>query len=155
MTLSAYFTSFLSRQKTEISYVSFGGRLASYYRLFGAASSPGCANFGLRHLADEGLGRFSEDTIHFIRRNFYVDNKLASVASQSKAIQLVKESRELCSTGKFRLHKFISNSEEVMATIPKEECVEVAKDLNMAFGEYHMERVLGVQWCVTSDEFQF
>lgn len=42
-----------------------------------------------------------------------------------------------------------------MATVPKEECVEAAKDLDMALGEHHMERALGVQWCVTSDEFQF
>lgn len=31
--------------------------------LFDAASSPGCANYGLKHLAAEGGGRFSEDTI--------------------------------------------------------------------------------------------
>ena len=123
--------------------------------LFGAASSPGCANFGLRHLADEGRGRFREDTVQFIKRNFYVDDGLASVTSQEQAIQLVKEARELCSTGKLRLHKFISTSEEVMATIPKEECVAAAKDLDMALGEHHVERALGIQWCVTSDEFQF
>lgn len=123
--------------------------------LFGAASSPGCANFGLKHLAAEGRGRFSEDTIQFIQRNFYVDDGLASVASEEKAIQLVKEARELCATGKLRLHKFISNSKPVLATIPREECVKAAEDLGMALGELHMERVLGIQWCVASDEFQF
>ena len=72
--------------------------------LFGAASSPGCANYGLKHIAAEGQGRFSADTIKFIQRNFYVDDGLSSVASTSQAIQLVKEARELCSTGKLRLH---------------------------------------------------
>ncbi|XP_053272740.1 uncharacterized protein LOC128430658 [Pleuronectes platessa] len=123
--------------------------------LFGAASSPGCANFGLKHLAAEGRRRFSEDTIRFIQNNFYVDDGLASVTSERQAIQLVKEARELCSTGKLRLHKFISTSKEVLATIPKEECAKVAKDLDMALGEQHMDRALGVQWCVTSDQFQF
>ncbi|XP_055499365.1 uncharacterized protein LOC129701946 [Leucoraja erinacea] len=123
--------------------------------LFGAVSSPGCANFGLKHLAAEGRGRFSEDTIQFIQKNFYVDDGLASVAYERQAIKLVKEARELCSTGKPRLHKFISNSKEVLATIPKEECAEAAKDLDMALGEQHMDRALGVQWCVASDEFQF
>ena len=42
-----------------------------------------------------------------------------------------------------------------MATIPMEERVEVAKDQDIALGEHYMERALGVQWCVTSDEFQF
>lgn len=123
--------------------------------LFGAASSPGCANYGLKHVATEGQGNFSEDTIRFIQRNFYVDDGLSSVASEDHAIQLVKEARELCSTGKLRLHKFTSNSKRVLATIPKEECAEAAKDKDMALGELHMERALGVQWCVASDEFQF
>lgn len=123
--------------------------------LFGAASSPGCANYGLKHLAAEGRGSFSEKSIQFIERNFYVDDGLTSVSSEAEAAQLVKEARELCSIGKLRLHKFISNSKEVIATIPKEERAEGAKDLDMALGEPHMERALGVLWCVASDEFQF
>ncbi|XP_062844382.1 uncharacterized protein LOC134303055 [Trichomycterus rosablanca] len=123
--------------------------------LFGAASSPGCANYGLKHIAAEGKGRFSDDTLKFIQRNFYIDDGLTSVASTDQAIHLVKEARELCSTGQLRLHKFVSNSKEVLATIPKEECAEAATDKDMALGELQMERALGVQWCVTSDEFRF
>ncbi|KAL7879005.1 hypothetical protein AOLI_G00099790 [Acnodon oligacanthus] len=123
--------------------------------LFGAASSPGCANYGLKHISAERQGRFSDYTIKFIQRNFYVDDGLASVASTSQAIQLVKEARELCSTGKLRLHKFISNSKEVLATIPKEECAQPATDKDMALGELQMERALGLHWCVASDDFQF
>nr|XP_046214589.1 uncharacterized protein LOC124041258 isoform X1 [Oncorhynchus gorbuscha] len=123
--------------------------------LFGAASSPGCANYGLKHLAAEGQGSFSEKSIQFIERNFYVDDGLTSVSSEAEAAQLGKEARELCSIGKLRLHKFISNSKEVIATIPKEERAKGAKDLDMALGEPHMERALGVLWCVASDEFQF
>jgi len=44
--------------------------------LFGAASSPGCANYGLKHLAAERQGHFSEATIKFIQKNFYVDDGL-------------------------------------------------------------------------------
>lgn len=55
--------------------------IPSIYRmkvhLFGAASSPGCANFRLKHLAGQGQGQFSEDSIRFIQRNFYVDDGLA------------------------------------------------------------------------------
>nr|XP_046179278.1 uncharacterized protein LOC124010653 [Oncorhynchus gorbuscha] len=116
--------------------------------LFGAASSPGCANYGLKHLAAEGQGSFSEKSIQFIERNFYVDDGLTSVSSEAEAAQLGKEARELCSIGKLRLHKFISNSKEVIATIPKEERAKGAKDLDMALGEPHMERALGVLWCV-------
>ncbi|KAI4892141.1 hypothetical protein NFI96_009207, partial [Prochilodus magdalenae] len=122
--------------------------------LFGAASSPGCANFGLKHLAAKGQGKFSEDTIHFIQRNFYVDDGIMSVQTEKEAIQLVKESRELCNTGKLRLHKFVSNNENVMATIPEEERSTV-KDPDMTLSLPYMERALGVEWCITSDSFKF
>ncbi|KAI4889683.1 hypothetical protein NFI96_021031, partial [Prochilodus magdalenae] len=75
-----------------------------------------------------------------IQRNFYVDDGLSSVASTSQAIQLVKEARELCSTGKLRLHKFVSNSKEVLATIPKEERGEAATDKDMVIKEKPLTR---------------
>ncbi|KAK0144664.1 hypothetical protein N1851_017006 [Merluccius polli] len=123
--------------------------------LFGAASSPGCANFGLQHLAFKSQGQFDQNTIKFIKRNFYVDDGLISVPSNVEAIQLIKEAKELCSTGNLRLHKFTSNSMEVLKSIPEEDRAQSIKDLDMDFGELHMERVLGVQWCVSSDDFEF
>ncbi|KAK0146795.1 hypothetical protein N1851_013915 [Merluccius polli] len=122
--------------------------------LFGAASSPGCSNFGFKHLASQGLGKFSEESVKFIQRSFYVDDGLISVDSPGEAIHLIEESRALCRTGNLRLHKFVSNKREVLATIPPEECVQT-KDLDMALGEPHIERALGVQWCIEADEFQF
>lgn len=123
--------------------------------LFAAASSPGCAKFGLKHLATQGENRFSSSTVKFIQKNFYVDDGLVNVTSEAEAIKLVKEARELCSTGKLRLHKFISNSENVIKSLPGEECAESVKDMDLALGEPLLERALGVQWCVSSDEFQF
>jgi len=89
--------------------------------MFGAASSPGCANFGLKHLATQDEGKFSPNTVRFIQRNFYIADRLVSVTSEPDTIKLVKEARELCSTGKLRLHKFISNSEKVIKSLPREE----------------------------------
>lgn len=122
--------------------------------LFGAASSPGCSNFGLKHLALQGHGRFSEKAINFILRSFYVDDGLTSVQSTTEAIHLVEESRALCKTGNLRLHKFVSNDAKVIAAIPPEEHAP-AKDLDMTLGELHIERALGIQWCIEADEFQF
>ncbi len=123
--------------------------------LFGAASSPGCANFGLKYLAAQGQDKFNPSTVKFIQRNFYVDDGLVCATSDAEAIQLIKEARDLCSTGKLRLHKFISNSKEVLKSVPKDDCAESVKDMDMALGEPLMERALGVQWCVSSDDFQF
>ncbi|KAI7805752.1 hypothetical protein IRJ41_018562 [Triplophysa rosa] len=123
--------------------------------LFGAVSSPGCANYGLKYIAARGQGHFSEATIRFIERNFYVDDGLISVHSEEEAIKLVNEVRQLCNTGRLRLHKFISNSQQVLASLPKEDCAETVMNQDLALGEQQIERALGVKWCVASDYFQF
>lgn len=123
--------------------------------LFGAASSPGCANFGLKHLATQGEGKFSQAAARFVQRNFYVDDGLTSVESDEEAVQLVKDARDLCKSGNLHLHKFVSNSKQVIASLPREECAESAADLDFDLGQAKVERALGVQWCVSSDTFQF
>ena len=77
--------------------------------LFGATSSPGCANYALKATADmfeEECGRLAAD---FLRRNFYVDDGLKSVGDPASALQLVETSRALCQRGGFNLHKFMCN----------------------------------------------
>lgn len=41
--------------------------------LFGAASSPGCANFGMKQMASDNETEFGTDVANFVRHNFYVD----------------------------------------------------------------------------------
>ncbi|KAK7884949.1 hypothetical protein WMY93_028072 [Mugilogobius chulae] len=123
--------------------------------LFGAASSPACANFGLKYIAAQGQGKFSEATIRFIERNFYVDDGLISFHSEEEAICLVNEAKELCKMGGLRLHKFISNSQQVLDSLPKEDCAETVRNQDLALDEQHIERALGVKWCIDSDHFQF
>lgn len=77
-----------------------------------------------------------------VQRNFNVSDGLTSISS---AVEVVKEARDLCHNNKLHLHKFFSNNKEVIASIPKEECGEGVKDLDMALGELHIERALGVQ----------
>ena len=122
--------------------------------LFGAASSPGCANYGLKYLAkqhEEELPAASR----FIERNFYVDDGVTSVNDATSAINLVREARELCARGSLRLHKFVSNDRTVMDSIPCSERAAGIKDLDLAFAKLPMERALGIQWCVESDNFKF
>ena len=52
--------------------------------------------------------------------------------NEAEATQLVKEARDLCCTGMLSLHKFLTNSKEVLAMIPKKECIEGATDLDLA-----------------------
>lgn len=115
--------------------------------LFGAASSPGCADYSLKHIAAQGRGHFSEATIRFIERNFYMDDGLISVSTDEETIELMNEARQL------RIHKFISNRQGVLASLPREECVETARHQDLALSEPQIERALGVKWCVSSDQF--
>ncbi|XP_043977226.1 uncharacterized protein LOC122833589 [Gambusia affinis] len=123
--------------------------------LFGAASSPACANFGLKYIAAQGQGQFSEATIKFIERNFFVDDGLISFHSEKEAVHLVNEAKQLCQTGKLQLNKFVSNSTQVLNSLPKEDCADTVKSQDLALGEQQTDRALGIKWCVASDHFQF
>lgn len=56
--------------------------------LFGATSSPSCANFALRMCVENNRDSFSQQVVNTILHSFYVDDCLASVASESQAVTL-------------------------------------------------------------------
>lgn len=88
-------------QKTDRDYLRFlwwkNGDLSTQpqeYRmtvhLFGAVSSPGCANYGLKHLPKEHNLSFPLGA-QFIARDFYVDDGVTSVETVKGGIQLARE----------------------------------------------------------------
>ncbi|XP_062566787.1 uncharacterized protein LOC134229094 [Saccostrea cucullata] len=123
--------------------------------LFGATSSPSCANFCLRKTAQDWSGHFSDETIKTVLQNFYVDDCLKSVNSVRNAVTLVKELQGILESGGFHISKWISNSREVMYSIPKSDRAKEVKDLDLDYDTLPVERALGIQWCVNSDIFQF
>ena len=123
--------------------------------LFGATSSPGCANFALKTTADQYEETCGRAAANFIRRNFYVDDGLKSVASVEQAKDLIKNTKSLCQKGGFRLHKFTSNSREVVSSVPEEDRATDAKDHRLISNDTAVERALGVHWCIESDTLQF
>ena len=123
--------------------------------LFGAASSPGCSNFGLKKTATDNECEFGSDAAEFIRKDFYVDDGLKSVATVSEATSLIENTKSICARGGMRLHKFISNSKEVIAKIATDDRAKGVKDLDLHNDVLPIECALGVQWCVESDTFQF
>ena len=88
-----------------------------------------------------------------ILHKFYVDDCLASVATEEEAVSLYHDLKAICYNGGFLLTKWISNSRHVLAAIPEEQRVKEVKDLD--HDQLPVERVLGVQWCVQSDTFKF
>ena len=122
--------------------------------LFGATSSPSCSAYALKRTAIDNKNSFSADTVKTVDKAFYVDDLLKSVSSIPKAINMVAELRELLSRGGFNLTKWISNSKEVLNSIPESD--RAPRVANMNLGEdLPMERALGVSWNVERDTFVF
>ena len=123
--------------------------------LFGATSSPGCANFALKTTADDFEKEWGSEAADFVRDDFYVDDGLRSVPTANEAIALVRNTKGLCSRGGLNLHKFISNSKEVNEAIPKDQRASVIRDLDVTRDLLPIEKALGIQWYVESDQLQF
>ncbi|XP_028395694.1 uncharacterized protein LOC114519723 [Dendronephthya gigantea] len=121
--------------------------------LFGGASSPSCANFALRKTAEDNKEEFDPVAIETVNKNFYVDDCLKSTATDAEAIRLASQLRQLLAKGGFRLTKWMSNSREVMKSLPESERAPSVKELD--FEKEKIERALGLQWNVVSDQFGF
>ncbi|KAL8598023.1 hypothetical protein ACOMHN_011448 [Nucella lapillus] len=123
--------------------------------LFGAASSPGCANFSLKQLA-RANAHLNPQASEFIQRDFYVDDGLHSSDNVPEAIQVLEGARQICRKGNLRLHKLASSDPKVLTSFPPSEVVQsahVAKDLEEK--ESSMERALGVRWTLETDSLHF
>ena len=123
--------------------------------LFGAGSSPGCANFGLKKAADDGEAEYGKEVAKFIRRDFYVDDGLKSVPAVEEAVTLRKASQGICARARLKLQKMMSNKREVLEEFPIDERAQSVKESDLKVDPLLLERALGVIWCVENDSFQF
>ena len=128
---------------------------ATDYRLtvhpFGAVSSPFCANYALRRTLEEHKTNTSMSADSAPISGFYVDDYLASFrdALTAKA-QISCLTASLKDRG-FRLTKWISNSRDVILSVPQQErAIQLRAILT---GPLPMERALGLMWDADSDEF--
>lgn len=131
------------------------GQLQTYrmkVHLFGARSSPAVATYGLRKIAQDH-SNVSTQAAAFIRRDFYVDDGVTSVASEQEAIDLIKAARTICGKGNLRLHKFSSSSAKVLASLPETE--RAVRDIDLFTDSLPEQRTLGLQWSMDSDSFKF
>ncbi|KAL0151519.1 hypothetical protein M9458_053171 [Cirrhinus mrigala] len=122
--------------------------------LFGATSSPGCANYSLKHLANANERMYPLGS-KFITADFYVDDGVTSVASTEEAIQVARQARQLCASGGLRLHKFISNDRVLLDSTPISERAIEVKALDLNFDDTPLERALGIHWDIDSDSLRF
>ena len=123
--------------------------------LFGATSSPSCANFALHKTAEDFGDEFDPSVKTTLRRDMYVDDVLKSTSSEDTAVTLAWDLKKLCSKGGFNLTKFSSNSVKVLEAFPQEDRAKNTKDLTLGQDPLPTERVLGVLWDSETDELGF
>ena len=120
--------------------------------IFGAKCSPTCANYALQRTARDNLHLFDPLTVETVLKSFYMDDLLTSIDSVEVACKLANELISLLKRGGFRLTKFMSNSEEVLASLPAADRSEKAfLDLLNELSE----RALGVTWELSTDSITF
>ena len=117
----------------------------------------------LRHLVVQTLAcgktaedhecEFDKETVNTVRKNFYVDDCLKSVATVEQATKIASQLRELLTKGGFHLTKWASKSREVLASIPP--CERASSLVNLDFESFPESAALGVIWDVESDTFRF
>ena len=119
--------------------------------LFGATSSPSCANFALLQTAEDNSDSYEPSIVETVKKNFYMDDCLKSVGSKEEAMNLYLQLTDLLKKGGFHLTKWISSCSEVLDQIPYTEKSSSAFNLN----KDENLRVLGVKWEFTSNNFRF
>ena len=124
--------------------------------IFGAKSSPSCCSYALKRTASDNKEDFDDLTIKTVTDNFYVDDCLVSVDDEEIAMQLSKQLMLLLAKGGFHLTKWTSNSARVIESILRAERATGLQSIDISsLGEAPVERALGVQWNIYSDQFRF
>ena len=84
-----------------------------------------------------------------------MDDSLKSVGTVQEAVKLIKNTKVMCDKGGFNVHKFVSNSKEVLKEVPESNRADGVRDIDLDLDSLPLERTLGVQWCIETDCFQF
>ena len=121
--------------------------------LFGATSSPACAMFALRAAADCHRDDAEKEAADFMKEDFYIDDGLTSVQDVQTAVSLIDMTRQLCARAGFKVHKIVSNSVEVVKSVPVESRCAGLQSLDVGSSNLPVERTLGVEWDTDTDTF--
>ncbi|XP_053406485.1 uncharacterized protein LOC128559259 [Mercenaria mercenaria] len=124
--------------------------------VFGNRPSPAVANLGLQKTAEISETEFGSYVQKFVSSDFDVDDRLTSTDTPEQAIDLMKRTQTaLCTSGRLRLHKIASNSEEVMAAFPPEDLAKDLASLDLTKDDLPLQISLGLSWNLRKDCFTF
>ena len=119
--------------------------------IFGANSSPTCANFALQQVAKDNAHESPQIT-KLIMRNFYMDDFVKSVPSTEQAIEIYNMLRAMLERGGFHLTKRISNCEQTMTSIDQADKTPSSSKTFEA--EPTSPSILGLQWNVDAGNLE-
>ncbi|XP_014676276.1 PREDICTED: uncharacterized protein LOC106816216 [Priapulus caudatus] len=123
--------------------------------LFGAASSPSCANLALKKTATDSRDEYNSTVTNTVVRNFYVDDCLKFVSEEDEAMILAHSLRKLLKDRGWKLTKFVNTSQKLLESISPEERAKEIRELDFDRETLPAERALGVYWTVEEDTLGF
>ena len=119
--------------------------------MYSALHTRQAARVCLIQAAEDNADEF-EVTVMTVKRNFYVDDCIKSVATEKEAIRLVSQLTTLLAKGGFRLTKWLSNCTNLLDKVPPADRAKTF--LNLGLGSEPVDRVLGVRWNFIKDDFE-
>ncbi|XP_058456467.1 uncharacterized protein LOC131433877 [Malaya genurostris] len=119
---------------------------------YGTASAPYLATRALKQLAIDERDRYP-DAADIVENDFYVDDVLSGADTKAEVICKQMQLKELLSSGGFSIHKWSSNSLEVIENVPENEREKSIEIESVSAND--IIKTLGLLWNPTSDEFLF
>ena len=119
---------------------------------FGIASAAFLATNSVLRVAEENESEFPL-AAKAVKESFYVDDGLPSVKTKQEAILLYHQLQELFARGEFKLHKWNSNSPEVLNSIPQE--IRSTQATSKFGGSDNFVKTLGMEYNSNQDHFRF
>ena len=120
--------------------------------VFGAKSSPSCANYALRATTKNLENQSIADSI---QKNFYVDDILKTANNESELVTIAHQVVKVLNDYGFKLTNFTSNSRELLKSLPPEKLSKYLNELDIGQDDLPCEKTLGVLWNIQSDSFKF
>lgn len=120
---------------------------------FGATCSPCSAHF----IKDENAKKYSDiypRAVEAIIRNHYVDNLLESFETIEEALKISQQIYNIHAEAGFNLRDWVSNSTRVCEKM-NASSGKVKADVNLNLDELAIEKILGMFWAASDDEFVF
>ncbi|XP_038117277.1 uncharacterized protein LOC119769333 [Culex quinquefasciatus] len=119
---------------------------------YGTASAPFLATRTLVQLAEDEQKEFPIGA-KLLKESFYVDDCLCGFETLEEAAQAIDELRGILSKGGFPIHKWCSNSQQLLDLVPKDEWEKRAEILHSSVNQ--TVKTLGLLWEPETDQFLF